>query len=63
MSNPNKAPRDPITGAGPSTGSPKNASAGRIRSIDGGPPNFTKNPGSTDSKGTGGGFPVPNSPY
>lgn len=65
MANPNKSARDPIIQDSPGTagGSVKNASAGRVKSISGGGPNFTKNPGSTDSKGTGGGFPVPNSPY
>jgi hypothetical protein len=63
MSNPNNSKRDPITSKGASTGSPKMASAGRIRSINGGQANFTKRTGSTGSKGDGGSWPVPNSPY
>jgi hypothetical protein len=70
MANPNKAPRDPITdlqdekgGEYTGGGKVKNASAGRIRSISGGGPNFTSG-GPEGSKGTTGkGWPVPNSPY
>lgn len=51
------ADREPITNK-PSTssGSPKDASAGRVKSIKGGGPNFSK---SSDM----GGFPAPRSPY
>ena len=57
MANPNKSSRDPITGSGPSTGSPKDASRDRVKSINGGTPNFSKTPGGKS------GWPVPDSPY
>ena len=59
MANPNKAARDPIIQDSPGTagGSVKNASAGRVKSISGGGPNFSgKSPDSS-------GWPSPNNPY
>ena len=64
MAVPNSNSRDPITstGAHSGSGSVTNTSAGKIKSISGGGPNFTSNPGS--GKGhSGSGWPVPDSPY
>jgi hypothetical protein len=58
-----KDERDPImqTGsAGAAGGGVKNASAGRVRSISGGGPNFSATPGGPMG---GGGLPCPESPY
>jgi len=55
---PTMAARDPIINkASSSSGSPKNASAGRVKSISGGGANFSKN---LDLKS---GAPCPNNPY
>ena len=49
--------RDPIIQPTKGTASPKNASAGRIKSISGGSPNYSGSNASTNRA------PTPNSPY